>query len=352
MTSATATAVRSRVLVSKSLDGWLVGWFAVATWLALWLSMRSGATVPQLDVGLYWILTGLNAMHFGISYHLAYADPRGAIRSRPIALFVVPAALIAALIALVAASIVSGEHSVRGLTGTLLTLVYLLTVWHYIKQAYGVARLGASYARITLTATEIRILRYGVYPLWWTSVVRLLTRGAPMRFVGYRVGASWLPHVMYDVMRGVALVCAVPIAIVFVQIAKREHRMPPALMTAPYAAALLWLGLPLAYVSSGLVLAAFHAMQYIACARRAEIAMAGPALKLDLTRWLEVFGGAVCGGLLVTTWMPGALNRALLSDGKPLLFSAAFFVFLNLHHYIVDAVIWRSRGELVRAMVA
>jgi hypothetical protein len=26
-------------------------------------------------------------------------------------------------------------------------------------------------------------------------------------------------------------------------------------------------------------------------------------------------------------------------------------VFLNLHHYLIDATIWRSRGDLVRAMV-
>jgi hypothetical protein len=60
----------------------------------------------------------------------------------------------------------------------------------------------------------------------------------------------------------------------------------------------------------------------------------------------------MCGGLLLSTWMPGLLNNALLSSDRPLLFSAVFFVFLNLHHYVVDAVIWRSRGELVRTMVA
>ena len=36
--------------------------------------------------------------------------------------------------------------------------------------------------------------------------------------------------------------------------------------------------------------------------------------------------------------------------GAPLLFTAVCFVFLNLHDYLIDAVIWRSTGDLVKAM--
>ena len=348
-----ATIAKPRALVSHHIDGWLVGWFAVVVWLALWVAERSGATAAQLDGPIYWLAIVASAMHFGISYHLAYSDSRGLVRRRPVALLVVPAALAVGLATIVAVSLVAGTESTGRLTGILVTSVYVLTMWHYIKQAYGVARLGAAYAHISLTVGEVRILRYGIYPLWLMNVARLLARGYSISFSGYRVGAEVLAPMMYTVVRCVAIGCAVPVAVVFVRVARRRAGWPPALMVAPYAAAFLWLGAPLGYASIGLLLATFHALQYLPCAHRAEVAMAAPgASDVNATRWLELFGGAACGGLLLTTWAPGMMNRLLIGDGKPLLFSAAFFVFLNLHHYLIDAVIWRTRGELVRAMMA
>jgi hypothetical protein len=70
-----------------------------------------------------------------------------------------------------------------------------------------------------------------------------------------------------------------------------------------------------------------------------------------VARWIEVFGGAACAGLLLTLWVPQWLDRRLGIDGVPLLATAGLFVFLNLHHYLIDAVIWRSRGDLVRSLV-
>ncbi|CAB4889269.1 unannotated protein [freshwater metagenome] len=335
------------------LDGWLVGWFAVAAWVVLWVAERRGFSVARLDGPFYWVVLATSAMHFGISYHLAYADARRTVRSRPIVLVVAPVALGIVLTIAIAVALSSGSDSRRGFTSALLTSVYLLTIWHYIKQAYGIARLGAAYANISLTISEVRILRYGLYPLWLMSVAKLLTRGRGFSFSGYRIGAEILPGEVLSVMRIIAILCAVLVAGVFAGLARRSGGWPPGLMLAPYVASFLWLGIPLTYSSAGLLLGVFHATQYIACAHRAEAAVARTQHEpANLRRWLEIFGGAVCGGLLLTTWAPQALNRAYVGGGEPLLFSAAFFVFLNLHHYMVDAVIWRSKGELVRAMVA
>ena len=82
---------------------------------------------------------------------------------------------------------------------------------------------------------------------------------------------------------------------------------------------------------------------------RAEIALAG-GYRGPLW-WLNIFAGAACGGLLLSRWLPQGLDRSFGTPGQPALFLAAFFVFLNLHHYLIDASIWRSRGGVVKAMV-
>lgn len=350
---ATATLDRPRTLVSGRVDGWLVGWFAVAVWVVLRVAEQRNIAVRGLSGPFYWFALTASAMHFGISYHLAYADARNTVRSRPLALLIAPAFLIVILATTTAVALASGSDSRNGLTSALITSVYLLTMWHYIKQAYGIARLGATYAKISLAVNEVRVLRYGVYPLWLMSVARILTRGHSFSFARYRVGAEIFAPWVFDVTRVVALASALPLAVVFIQVARRNGGRPPSVMLAPYVAAFLWLGIPVGYASFGILIGVFHAMQYLTCAHRAEIAVArAQHSEVNLTRWLEVFAGAACGGLLLTTWGPQALNRAFASGGGPLVFSATLFVFLNLHHYMVDAVIWRSKGDLVRAMVA
>jgi hypothetical protein len=134
--------------------------------------------------------------------------------------------------------------------------------------------------------------------------------------------------------------------------------VPPAMMVAPYAAAFLWIVFPTDLAASAFALGALHGLQYLACCHRAtKTRPARPNAWQSLRwspvlRWIEVFGGAACGGLLLTVWLPQLLNRAVAIPDAPVLFTAVFFVFLNLHHYLIDAVIWRSKGEIVRSMMS
>ena len=354
MTTTTLVRPRSRTLVSRHVDGWLVGWFAVAIWVVLRLAEQNGTRVAPLNDALSWTGLTISALHFGLSYHLAYADPRGAMRQRPVALLIAPIVLAVTLATLTTIAVISGANSTRALTSWLVTSVFMLTMWHYVKQAYGIARLGATYAGISLAPREVRILRYGLYPLWAMSVVKLFTRGQRFSFARYRIGGQIFSPTVFSITRVIAFACAVPIVITWIGIARRSSKPPTALMVAPYVAGFLWLGMPVGYASVGALLGAFHAIQYLACASRAEVVTSvGNYGRVTASRWLEVVGGAACGGLLLTTWAPGTLQNLMVGATRnPLLFSAAFFVFLNLHHYLVDGVIWRTRGDLIRAMVA
>jgi hypothetical protein len=252
----------------------------------------------------------------------------------------------------VAVSLQAGPDTARDVTGALITGVYVMTTWHYVKQVYGVGRVGAAYAGVALGSWDVRLLRYGLYPLWFLGAAQVLVRGASYNLAGYQVGFSLLPAWLYDTLRMLAVASALPLAGAFVAIARRTKRLPPSLLLAPYVAAFLWLALPTDRVLTLLLLAPFHALQYLAIGHRAELAIAverpgahGPVW------WLNIFAGAACGGLLLSRWVPRFLDTQIGNGNGPLLFSAAFFVFLNMHHYLIDASIWRSKGELVRALV-
>ena len=346
-------AVGERALVWRRADGWLVGWLAVAVWVAAWVMHHYGIHAGINAVGaLYWIGAVITAMHFGLSYHLAYSGGPSSLRARPFPLVVAPAALALLLCGVVVVSLHTGTATTAHVTSALITLVYLTTTWHYIKQVYGVGRIGAAYANVSLTGSDVRILRFGLYPLWFLGAAQVLVRGANYGLSGFAVGFGVLPGPTLLLLRVLALCSAVPVLIVFARIRMRTGVAAPALLVAPYVAAFLWLGIPVNQTLTILALAPFHALQYLAVGHRAEVAVASTRPgRHGGAWWLNVFAGAACGGLLLGRWLPSLLDNHFGHSGEPLLFAAVFFVFLNLHHYLIDASIWRSKGELVRAMV-
>lgn len=342
---------KARAFVHSQVDSWLVGWLAVAVWVGALAAPALGVEVSGSLFGpVYWAGAVISAAHFGLSYHLAYGRGDAGIRERPFLLGIAPAALIAVLTILVGLSLAGGERSVGQAITASITSVYLLTTWHYIKQAYGVTRIAASYAGIRLWPREAQILRYALYPLWAVGAGQVLVAGSNYSFGGYVVGYEVLPRSLYAAMQVAAVLGALPIAAVFLQVARRTGAVPPGIVIAPYIAAFLWLGAAPSLALTVLLLAPFHALQYLAIGHRAEIAMAGSRGEgHGAMWWLNIFAGATCGGLLLSRWLPDLLDTRIAAGG-PMLFTAAFFVFLNMHHYLVDAAIWRSGGQIVKAM--
>jgi hypothetical protein len=338
-------------LVGRRVDGWLVGWLAVAVWSASLVTDHTGAPIGLRDAvtAVYWIGAVVTAAHFGLSYHLAYRDGARSVRARPFALMQGPLLLVVVLGGLTVVALAGGADLTRTVTSALITSVYLMTTWHYIKQTYGVGRVGAAFGHVALDPWDVRILRYGLYPLWFLGAAQVLVRDTGYSLAGFPVGYGLLPAGSLPLLRALALVAALPVLAVFVRAALRRRALPPAVMIAPYVAAFLWLGLPPNPVLTVLLLAPFHGLQYLAIGHRAEVATA--TARPSLAWWLNIFVGAACGGLLISHWLPGLLDAHVHATHGRLLFGAAFFVFLNLHHYLIDAVIWRSKGDLVRSLV-
>lgn len=328
-----------------------MGWLAVAVWLGALALPALGLHVSGSLFGpVYWVGAAISAAHFGLSYHLAYGRGDAGIRERPFLLGLAPALLLAALTVLVGLSLAGGERSVGQAITASITTVYLLTTWHYIKQAYGVTRIAASYTGIKLSLGEARVLRYALYPLWAVGACQVLVSGANYNFGGYVVGYGLVPQGAFSALQASAFIGAIPVAAVFVRVTRRTDAIPPGVVIAPYVAAFLWLGAAPNPVLTVLFLAPFHALQYLAIGHRAEIAMAGSRGEgHGPIWWLNIFAGATCGGFLISRWLPDLLDTRIAAGG-PMLFTAAFFVFLNIHHYLVDAAIWRSGGEIVSAM--
>ena len=355
-TATTATSAprsdRPAALLHPRLDPWIAGWLATALWAAILLA-RHFDRLPAPTGWILWTAACVSAAHFAMSYRLAYDTPRTAVRAHPIALVWAPLALIVMLaVLLIAASLGSTFGGV--LIRSMMTVVFALTMWHYIKQAYGVTMIAARHAGFELDRTERNALRFGLYPLWTISTLGYLA--------GRRLVTIGETEVRADLLNGPTgalrwVLVASSVAVLGATLIRATHRTgqrPPSAMIAPLVAAVLWVGAMPSAALAVILLPALHALQYLACAGRAQHRLLDREGRPPReTSWhvVQILLAAGCLGLLATSALPGALERVASPwDGLPL-WPVTIFVALNLHHYLIDATVWRSDGRLVRAVI-
>ena len=337
-------------MVAPALDGWLVGGFAIVAWLAF--TGVPGLPIPEvpaLQGAVLWGLLAIIATHFGVSYHLAYGQGRAGLARHRGALLIAPIVLVVFAAGVVAATALELTGPARSGARIGLVAVYSLTTWHYVKQSYGVVRIGAALNDIGIGAGEARLLRYGLYPLWLFEAATVWSHGYVANDYGFDASFTLLPESTVATMRFGSVASLALIAATLLAVSTRQRRRLPATMWAPYAVAALWIVWQPSHISAVLILGAAHALQYLACAHRVEVVWGAERGEPRTIWWCSIFGGAMATGMLLTYWLPMWLGYA---GGTQLgvTMAAMLFVVLNLHHYALDAVMWRSRDGHVRRL--
>lgn len=350
---ATAVAANEQhtILVSRWADPWLVGGLGIVAWVLF--SLPQWGVLPQFSAivsgPLYWLLLATTGAHFGVSYHLGYGQGREIVLQRWPLLVAAPIALFVISLAFATAALSGATEVANQGVRFLLTAVFSLTSWHYIKQVYGIARLGGSLHSLSFDSIEVRILRYGLYPLWFWQASRIWAGTRGRSFNGLEAGYNLLPSAVVDGLQLVTYLSVGLLMVAFVKCALRWSQIPPAMIWTPYAVGFLWFLFPPNFASTVLVFGALHGLQYLACAHRAEMAW-GFERGVDNTVWWwsSVFGGALATGMLLVYWLPQLLTDATAATTLGAIPATLLFVFFNLHHYAVDASIWRFDGGHIR----
>ncbi len=310
----------------------------------------------------------INDPHFAVTYLLFYRDVKARLLSPELPLpqrlryawagFVAPLALVAwgasALYAQSAASL-----------GAMTQLMFALVGWHYVKQSFGVvsalsARRGTSYS-----AHERRVLLVHCFAGWiygWASPFdpgRLVAeKGVVYETLSH---PRWLEPLTLGVFLGSLLWVLVTLGRKW----RREGGLPLAPLIGFFSAIwfwTVWSGIDPVFIY---LIPALHSVQYLyfvwLLKRNQARAHEGP----------PAFGRpprAVLGALAVLSIMLGALlfhlvpsglddalvdrRAARWSDLGATPYFAAIFTFVNLHHYLMDFVIWRRENAETRYLRA
>jgi len=356
---------------SRFVEFLLVGGATLFLFPLAWLAVRTlGLDTAELAVGFtaFHAAHLVNDPHFSVTYLLFYRDAKArafgkafapAQRARYVA-----AGLVAPLLLLAWSALAITNGSARGL-GWLVELMFFLVGWHYVKQGFGVlmvlsSRHGARYA-----PTERRVLLAHAFAGWafaWASpavpATEVEEKGVVYTALAHPVGLERFTGVL------LALSVLALVAMLARKI-QRERRLPP---LGPLVGFLVsvWLWSIFSSVDPLMlyVVPALHSLQYLYFVgllerNRARAAEGAPHFGRPVRdHLLALAAAAVVLGVVQFHLVPELLDLgrflvphrapATLADLGSTPWFAALFAVVNIHHYAMDAVIWRRENPETR----
>ena len=302
--------------------------------------------------------TWINAPHFMASYRLLYRTRTRIVQHKWASMYVPTILSMVIIYALLTPSLDSRYPEFAN--GTVVELFIIITTillaWHYTGQAWGMMASFAYLAGIRMDNTERRLIRSSCYALlvWhilWAClmlpaepplsqsdivIVSILNVQAPMIEVVYHI---WT----------VVVLLTIPLSIIgFVRLHRRTGQSPPLASLSPWTAIYLWYALIWAYPGLFAVLQIFHALQYLIFPIRVEINQYAAKKERTETRRI-IRAGTYYLVLVLVGYIVFFLPQLSYFWGdKRQMLAAMVIGFVNIHHYVIDGVIWKLRNPEVR----
>jgi hypothetical protein len=369
--SASIAAPHARVRIGRVAEFLLVGGATPLLFAVSWICQR---TVPMATADLafgfvfFYAAHVVNDPHFSVTYLLFYerararavgGEFRGAQRLRYVLAGVVaPAALVGW-----AGSALFTRSSYS--LGLLIQLMFLLVGWHYVKQGFGVMTVLAARRGVRFTRVERLAVLAHCYAGWAYAWASPYDPGKEVEEKGVVYTTIAHPHGLERLTLAVFLATAALLVFVLVRKSVHERRLP---LATPLVAMLcsVWVWSVYSSVDPLVVYAipALHSLQYLYFV---WLLKGGEAREREGPPWFERSIGARLVLLAVPTlligWVlfhgaPSTLDDFLVprssrfTDLGATPYFAALFAVVNIHHYFMDAVLWRRDNPMTRYLLA
>lgn len=321
-----------------------------------WMHFVSTEALPSFVLGSFMAADFVNHPHFAHSYQLFYRGFRAkltpgtltpALRARYfLAGVIVPIALMGFLLA----ALVRGDARMLGYGGN---VMLFLVGWHYAKQGYGMLILDSVLKRRFFVERDKTILRWNGYACWILYWLLANWYVSESELWGLAYYALQVPLPVLYVSGAIAAATTAATLYVFAKKATSGSSALPWTGAIVYLVTIyLWL---FGRLHPGILvfIPVFHSLQYLIVVWRYELNRATNLGDVEPRRRII--------GLVFLAWLMGYLGfwvvPRFLDDrmsydhdalgATPFLFVS--WIFINVHHYFVDNVIWRSENPDTKA---
>lgn len=339
----------------------LMGGFSIAACVLFWALVDKSASLYTVSQVAFLAAFVANHPHFLSSYVLLYGDHRHHLFTRKRyfwAAVVVPVILGGALIyALATANQMVMSH--------IITSMFFFVGWHYVKQIFGCVIVTSAQRKMYYSLWERRLMLVNLFAVWFMSwlsnQVKYGDGGDPSNaFAFYGINHYKLNLDPFLLKATYALLSVTLLGVLFMHVSRyiKTGAKPSAPGVAAYAALYAWYLPAMIHPSFAYFIPLFHSLQYMAfvwALKRNHVAHEIRELQGEEWRrqWINKFFGffllATVLGALSFEFVPKALDaQGLVTGLGPTPFLAAFLLFINIHHYFIDNVIWRSDNAMVK----
>lgn len=322
---------------------------------------RDEMVIAQVSITFLFLANFINHPHFAHSYHIFYRDffakfydTNFALRNRFIfAGFVVPLMLISFF----TYCLFSGEYKLLGYGGNAMVF---FTGWHYVKQGYGMLMVSSVLKRSFYNELEKKIFLINSYIVWgfsWLYANRTISERElwGVEYFAFSV-PSWTLWIM-----GIGLtVSSILAAGIFIRHCRKNYEAFPKNGAVAYITSLyVWLIVLNIHPVLAFIIPAFHSAQYLIVVWRYEINRSIAEFSIEKSKNplskpigvqrrlfnFALFGVvAGCFGFWLTPLILDSVTNFDLTGLSPTAFIFMFWVFINIHHYFIDNVIWRREN--------
>jgi hypothetical protein len=326
--------------VNAPVDVALIGGCSIAAWAAIAWLPGANADLPVLVAVLARLC---NWPHFAATSYRLYRT-RDHVAQYPMTALVVPLVVAAAT----AWALVEPVH----VAPFFVKLVLLWSPYHFSGQTLGVSLVYARRAGVPVTRVTRTALAGVVFGAFAWATARAESGSGVRHYLGIdhpKLGVPpWLVH-------GFAVAVVACGVVLLVQLARwsvRERRIMPPIVLLPAAAQLVWFVAGRDYERFQVLVPFFHSLQYLLVAWTVHLAdrlperSAPPSVlgaAAESARW---WATNVVGGLCLFAVAPWLCTLL----GYDLLFAMAVVTAgVQLHHFLVDGVIWKLANPRVRS---
>jgi hypothetical protein len=246
--------------------------------------------------------------------------------------------------------------------GLLIQLMFFLVGWHYVKQGFGVVTVLSLRRGFRFAVIERRALLAHCFACWLYGRTNPRDPGRPA--VVDDVLYSSLPHPpgLDSVTRAAFALSAAVLIFLLWRRSRRENALPPLVPLLGFLITVwLWTAFSRIDPLFSYLIPALHSLQYLYfvwLSRRNEaLAESGPPAFRSVARaLLALAASSIALGWLLFRAIPAALDGYLvLWDSIDPLgttpYLAGISAFVNIHHYAMDAVIWRREMPEARYLL-
>ncbi|GJL90437.1 hypothetical protein [Hyphococcus sp.] len=348
-----------RASQAASREGWLfsptIDFLGLGGGSLLALAAITLLTSPETHYAVFsitslWLANIVNHPHFAHSYQIFYRNFKNKLTHKDY-----PAALraryvfsgIIAPISLAVFFAASFAFSSPKALGYGASIMFFMVGWHYVKQGYGMAMVDAVLKKRFFNNREKNALLLNAYATWifaWMFVNRIISEH---NFFGLDIPVFNAPDFLLYPAAAAAIASAGWTVCLLGHGALNQGRRYPVNGLLAYGVSLYpWLLFGKINPVYFTLVPLFHSLQYMTVVWRYELNTNESETKRNpLVHLAQFYGFAVLLGAVAFWGAPILLADMFSFDNSPFTgysVLAAFWAFINVHHYLMDNVMWRK----------